>query len=509
MVLGGDGRYFNKEAGQIIIQIAAANGAAKVIMGHNGILSTPAASCVIRALKAYGGFLMTASHNPGGPNADWGIKYNCANGGPAPEALTDSIYKETTKITEIKIAELPEIDFSKIGSLKFDDFEVEVIDSVDEYLKLMKEIYDFDKLKAFVARPDFRMLMDSLHGVTGPYVKRIFVDELGASIDSIVNAVPSEDFGGGHPDPNLTYAHDLVERMFSGADAPDFGAASDGDGDRNMVLGKNFFVNPSDSVAIIAANAKYIPYFVKNGLKGVARSMPTAQALDRVAEKLCVEFFEVPTGWKFFGNLMDAGRCQLCGEESFGTGSDHVREKDGLWAVLAWLSIIAGHNEGHAHLKSVADIVKEHWYTYGRNYFSRYDYEEVDSESANKLMARLNEQSSASSATPLVGSVWAGGKLKVAAASNFEYKDPIDHSVSSNQGIMILFEDGSRIVFRLSGTGSQGATIRVYMEQYVAPDQQDKLTLEASDALKDIVSTALEMSKLVELTGRDKPTVIT
>jgi len=379
--------------------------------------------------------------------------------------------------------------------------QVEIIDSVDIYLDLMKEIFDFPALKKLLARSDFPILVDSLHGVTGRYTTRIFVKELGAPASAVQNNVPLEDFGGGHPDPNLTYAHDLVERLYAKTGAPEFGAASDGDGDRNMVLGKGFFVNPSDSVAIIAANSAAIPYFSKKGgLKGVARSMPTGGALDRVAKKLGVEFFEVPTGWKFFGNLMDAGRCQICGEESFGTGSDHIREKDGLWAVLAWLAIVEYHNRGKDKLVSVADIVKAHWKEYGRNFFSRYDYEEVESDGANKMMAHLTEQ-----LATLPGKKF--GAFEVALADNFSYTDPIDHSVSGNQGIRIIFTDGSRIVYRLSGTGSQGATVRVYYEQYTS--DPSILELDTQDALQPIIKVALELSKLKEFTGREKPTVIT
>eukprot|EP00741_Cyanophora_paradoxa_P018917 tig00021105_g18262.t1 len=501
LVLGGDGRYFNKPASQIIIKMAAANGVKKVIVGQDGILSTPAVSCIIRARKANGGFIMTASHNPGGKNADWGIKYNMSNGGPAPESVTDAIYKLTLSITAVKIAKIPDVDLSKLGSTKFGDFEVEIVDSVDDYLALMKTIFDFDALKKFCSRPDFKILVDSLHGVTGRYTTRIFVQELGAPASSVQNNVPLEDFGGGHPDPNLTYAHDLVEHMYAKDGAPDFGAASDGDGDRNMIMGKHFFVSPSDSVAIIAANANSIPYFKKiGGLKGVARSMPTGAALDRVAKKMGVEFFETPTGWKFFGNLMDAGRCQVCGEESFGTGSDHVREKDGVWAILAWLQILEVANRGKDKLVGVGDVVKAHWKEYGRNFFSRYDYEEVDSESANKVIKHLNDQ-----LPTLPGKTF--GDFTVAAADNYEYTDPIDKSVSKNQGLRIAMTDGSRIVFRLSGTGSAGATIRMYVEQYT--DEPAKLELDTAVALKPIIDLALSLSQLKQFTGREKPTVIT
>ena len=504
IVLGGDGRWFNKEAAQIIIKIAAANGVKKVYVGQDAILATPAASAVIRKRKLYGGLIMSASHNPGGPEEDWGIKFNYNSGEPAPEKITDQIYEETKTISKIlTCSDMPDVDLSKVGEVKFgESFSVEVISCVDDYMELLKEVFDFDLLKSFMSSPSFNFVFDALHAVTGAYAEPILVDALGAKKESLMNCVPMEDFGGGHPDPNLTYAKELVTLMFDKDGKYDFGAASDGDGDRNMILGKNFFITPSDSVAMIAANAQEcIPYF-KGGLKGVARSMPTSGALDRVAAKLDVPFFETPTGWKFFGNLMDAGKCSICGEESFGTGGDHVREKDGMWAVLAWLSILAKKNEGADKFVSVEDIAAAHWKEYGRNFFSRYDYEGCDSESANKMIAYLREEilPNATKGTKM-------GDFTIDYADDFEYTDPIDGSVASKQGVRIVFSDGSRIIFRLSGTGSSGATIRLYIEQYETDEA--KMMIDAQEALKPIIETALEVSKLQEFTGRDKPTVIT
>jgi len=497
LVVGGDGRFYNKQALQLIFKIAAANGVSKVLTGQDGILSTPAVSAIIRGRKAYGGIILTASHNPGGEDKDFGIKWNCANGGPAPESITDAIFQHTLKITEFKTVDLPEVDLSKIGSNNFGSFTVEVIDSVDDYLALLKTIFDFESLKQLVTRPDFKFVYDGMNGVTGPYIQKIFVETLGAPADSVMRFHPLPDFGGAHPDPNLTYAPELVELLYSGK--YEFGAASDGDGDRNMVLGKEFFVSPSDSVAVIAANADLIPYF-KGKITGVSRSMPTGAAIDRVATKHGYEFFEVPTGWKFFGNLMDAGRIQICGEESFGTGSDHIREKDGIWAVLCWLQILAKKNTPGQPLVGVSDVVKQYWTTYGRNFFTRYDYEEVDSASANQMMAHL-EKVIASAAGKQFGA------YTVEKADNFEYNDPIDKSVSKNQGIRFVFTDGSRLIFRLSGTGSSGATIRLYIDQYQA--DPSKVNIEASVALKDLVDVGLDISQLVQFTGRKEPTVIT
>nr|BAP47498.1 phosphoglucomutase [Gentiana triflora] len=503
LVLGGDGRYFNREAAQIIIKISAGNGVDKILVGKDAVMSTPAVSAVIRKRKANGGFIMSASHNPGGPEYDWGIKFNYSSGQPAPESITDQIYGNTLSISEIKLADIPDVDLTQLGITKYGNFTVEVVDPVSDYLELLENVFDFPLLRSLLARPDFRITFDAMHAVTGTYAKPIFVDKLGASSDSLSNAVPLEDFGHGHPDPNLTYAKDLVNIMY-GDNAPDFGAASDGDGDRNMILGKGFFVTPSDSVAIIAANAQEtIPYF-QTGPKGLARSMPTSGALDRVAQKLNVPFYEVPTGWKFFGNLMDAGKLSICGEESFGTGSDHIREKDGIWAVLAWLSIIAYRNKEKAvgeKLVSVSDVVTEHWATYGRNVFSRYDYEECEAEGANKLIDHLREIASSSK----TGDNY--GNYVLQLADDYTYTDPVDGSVVSKQGVRFIFTDGSRIIYRLSGTGSAGATIRIYIEQF-EPDVS-KHSLDAQVALKPLIDLALSLSKLKEFTGREKPTVIT
>lgn len=503
LVLGGDGRYFNREAAQIITKIAAGNGVRKILVGKEGIMSTPAVSAVIRKRKANGGFIMSASHNPGGPEYDWGIKFNYSSGQPAPESITDKIYGNTLSISEIKIADFPDIDLTTTGVSKYGNFTVEVVDPVVDYLELLENVFDFPLISSLLSRPDFRFIFDAMHAVTGAYAKPIFVDKLGASLDSISNGVPLEDFGHGHPDPNLTYAKDLVNVMY-GKDGPDFGAASDGDGDRNMILGRGFFVTPSDSVAIIAANAQEsIPYF-HNGPKGLARSMPTSGALDRVAQKLNLPFFEVPTGWKYFGNLMDAEKLSICGEESFGTGSDHIREKDGIWAVLSWLSIIAYRNKGkkpREKLVSVSDVVKEHWATYGRNFFLRYDYEECESEGANKMIGYLRD---------LISSCRAGdkyGNYVLEFADDFTYTDPVDGSVASKQGVRFVFTDGSRIIFRLSGTGSAGATVRMYIEQFEL--DASKHNLDAQDALRPLIDVALSISKLKEFTGRETPTVIT
>lgn len=525
IVVSGDGRYYSKEAIQIIIKMAAGNGVRSVWVGQNGLLSTPAVSAVVRervgadGSKASGAFILTASHNPGGPNEDFGIKYNMENGGPAPESITDKIYENTTKIKEYLTVELPDVDIAKVGVTTFSvdggTFDVDVFDSASDYVKLMKSIFDFEFIRKLLSSPKFTFCYDALHGVAGAYAKRIFVEELGAKESSLLNCVPKEDFGGGHPDPNLTYAKELVARMGLGKsttqdEPPEFGAAADGDADRNMILGKRFFVTPSDSVAIIAANAvEAIPYF-SAGLKGVARSMPTSAALDVVAKHLNLKFFEVPTGWKFFGNLMDAGLCSVCGEESFGTGSDHIREKDGIWAVLAWLSILAYKNKenlGGEKLVSVEDIVRQHWAAFGRHYYTRYDYENVDAGAAKELMASLVKlQSSLSEVNQIVKGI-RSDVSSVVNADEFEYKDPVDGSISKHQGIRYLFEDGSRLVFRLSGTGSEGATIRLYIEQY--EKDPSKIGRESQEALGPLVEVALKLSKMQEFTGRSAPTVIT
>ncbi|XP_041912228.1 phosphoglucomutase-1 [Alosa pseudoharengus] len=505
VVVGGDGRFFMKDAIQLIVQIAAANGIGRLVIGQNGIMSTPAVSCVIRKIKAVGGIILTASHNPGGPNGDFGIKYNISSGGPAPEGITNKIYEISKGITEYHICPELKVDLSKIGKQTFEvdtfkPFTVEIVDSVESYAEMLREIFDFPALKELLSGSNhINVRLDAMHGVVGPYVKKIVCEELGSPASSAVYCVPSEDFGGHHPDPNLTYAADLVKAMKGGE--YDFGAAFDGDGDRNMVLGKHgFFVNPSDSVAAIAANITCIPYFKKTGVKGLARSMPTSGALDNVAKALKMELYETPTGWKFFGNLMDAGKLSLCGEESFGTGSDHIREKDGLWAVLAWLSILASRKQ------SVEDIMKDHWHKFGRNFFTRYDYEEVESEGAAKMMKELE---AAMSEKSFVGQKFSSGDktYEVGIADNFMYTDPVDGSVSKNQGLRIIFTDGSRIIFRLSGTGSAGATIRLYIDSYEKDPQ--KINQEAQVMLAPLVDIALKVSKLAEKTGRTAPTVIT
>ena len=492
LVLGGDGRYYNLTAIQTILKMAAANGIGRVLVGRAGLLSTPAASCVIRKYKAYGGIVLSASHNPAGPTEDFGIKYNIGNGGPAPEKVTEAIYARSRSIDHYRILPADDLMLDKLGKQQLGDMVVEVIDPVADYAELMESLFDFEAIRALLSNGQFRMRFDAMHAITGPYAQEILVKRLGAPADSLMNAQPLEDFGGGHPDPNLTYAHELVEILF-GKHAPDFGAASDGDGDRNMILGGNFFVTPSDSLAILAANATLVPGY-RNGIAGIARSMPTSQAADRVAEALNIPCYETPTGWKFFGNLLDAGKVTLCGEESFGTGSDHVREKDGLWAVLFWLNLLA------ARKQSVAEIVSEHWQRFGRNYYSRHDYEGVPTEGANKLIDTLRAQF-----TALVGKTY--GAYTVAFCDDFAYTDPIDQSVSIQQGIRIGFTDGSRIVFRLSGTGTEGATLRVYLERYEADTV--KQGLDGQVALADLIKIADDIAGIRKHTGRDKPTVIT
>jgi len=498
LVIGGDGRYHNRQAIQTIISMAAANGFARVLIGQGGILSTPAASHVIRKYKSFGGMVLSASHNQGGVNGDFGIKYNINNGGPAPEKITDEVFAKSKVISEYKVSDLPTVDIDTIGEKNFEgmvaghSFTVQVIDAVQDYADLMQSLFDFKAIKQLLAS-GFEMKFDAMHAVTGPYAKEIFVNRLNAPIESLMNCEPSEDFGGGHPDPNLTYAEDLVNIMFAGEDALDFGAASDGDGDRNMILGQNFFVTPSDSLAVLAANATLVPAYA-TGIAGVARSMPTSGAVDRVAAKFNVPCFETPTGWKFFGNLMDAGKVTLCGEESFGTSSNHVREKDGLWAVLFWLNIIAAKKMG------VEAILKAHWLEYGRNVYSRHDYEAIPTEAANSVIAHIKSQFSSLPNQKF-------GHYTVKLCDDFSYHDSIDGSVSNNQGIRILFTDGSRIVFRLSGTGTEGATLRIYLEAY-EPDST-KHHLDAQVALAEMIQIALQISQLVEKTGRVAPTVIT
>ncbi|XP_018044394.1 PREDICTED: phosphoglucomutase [Atta colombica] len=507
LVVGGDGRFYVREAVTKIIRIAAANGVRKLIVGQNGILSTPAVSTIIRKYKTQGGIVLTASHNPGGPDADFGIKFNCDNGGPAPDNVTNKIYEITKTLQSYKIIPDISIDIDKVQSVSIEvdgrPFIVDIIDSVKDYVEFMKEIFDFASIRKLLQgsadKPAFKILINSMNGVTGPYVKQIFSTELGVDETSLVNIKPLEDFGGLHPDPNLTYAKDLVNAIKEGP--YDFGAAFDGDGDRNMILGKKaFFVTPSDSLAVLAANLKLIPYFQKTGVKGYARSMPTAAAIDRVAVKNGVKFFEVPTGWKYFGNLMDAGNLSLCGEESFGTGSDHIREKDGVWACLAWLNVIAGLG------KSVENILLDHWKVYGRNFFTRYDYENCDSACADKMMQSIE---TLVEKPDFIGKQlqYEGKEYIVKQVDNYSYTDSVDGSKATKQGLRILFADGSRIVFRLSGTGSSGATIRMYIDSY----ENDPVTFEkdAQLVLKPLINIALELSELCQHTGRNAPTVIT
>jgi len=490
-VVGGDGRYFNQPAIQTILKMAAGNGAAGVIVGQNGLLSTPAASHLIRLNKVDGGLILSASHNPGGIDEDFGVKYNIGNGGPAPEAVTDAIFAHTQSLSEYRIAKLPDIDLGRIGAASLGEMQVKVVDPVADYQALMERLFDFAKIRALFAG-GFTMRFDAMHAVTGPYATAILEGALGARKGSVVNAVPLPDFGGGHPDPNPVWAKPLMDLMMSDA-APDFGAASDGDGDRNMIVGRGVYVTPSDSLAVLAANAHLAPGY-KAGLAGIARSMPTSAASDRVAAKLGIEAFETPTGWKFFGNLLDAGRVTICGEESAGTGSNHVREKDGLWAVLLWLNILAERRQ------PVAEIMAAHWQSYGRDYYSRHDYEAIPLAAATSLMEGLGARLPA-----LEGQVFAG--LTVKKADAFAYLDPVDGSVSENQGLRIYFAGGARAVLRLSGTGTEGATLRIYLEQYAPPAGNHGL--DAQDALSKPVAAVAEISQLAALTGRTTPDVMT
>ena len=491
LVLGGDGRYGNLRAINVILRMAAAHGLSKVIITTDGILSTPAASNLIRKREAIGGIILSASHNPGGPNGDFGVKVNGANGGPTPGSFTDAVFECTKSLEQYAIVEAPELSLGTPGTHHIGAMEVEIIDGVDDFVALMQQLFDFDQIRGLL-RNDVPLAFDAMHAVTGPYAKRVFEDLLGAPASSVRNGIPLEDFGGGHPDPNLTYAHDLADLLLKGDDYR-FGAACDGDGDRNMILGHHCFVNPSDSLAVLTANATLAPAYA-SGLAGVARSMPTSSAVDVVAKELGIECFETPTGWKFFGNLLDAGRITLCGEESFGTGSNHVREKDGLWAVLFWLQILA------VRRCSVADIMSSHWERFGRHYYSRHDYEAVPTDAAHGLYDRLEGL-----LPGLIGQPFAG--RTITGADNFSYTDPVDQSVTQGQGLRILLEDGSRVVVRLSGTGTKGATIRVYLESYV-PSSGD-LHQDPQIALADMISSINSLAEIQQRTGMDCPTVIT
>ena len=491
LVVGGDGRYFNREVVDLILRMAAANGVSRAIVGRGGLLSTPAVSHLIRSRGAAGGLLLTASHNPGGPTEDFGLKYNIANGGPAPEGVTDAIYARSREIDRYRVLEAAAVDIDREGSSVLGGMTVEVVDPVAAYAELMESLFDFAAIRAMAAE-GFTLSFDAMHAITGPYAVEILERRLGFAPGSVVHGEPLEDFGGHHPDPNLVHAHELYARMM-GPNAPDFGAASDGDGDRNLIIGRDRFVTPSDSLAVLAANAHLAPAYAA-GLKGLARSMPTSAAVDRVGEALGIPVYETPTGWKFFGNLLDAGMATLCGEESAGTGSDHVREKDGLWAVLLWLNVLA------ARRLSVDEIVQDHWARFGRNYYARHDYEGVDLDAANSLVSTLR------AALPtLPGRAF--GDLRVRNADDFAYADPVDGSATSGQGIRILFEGGSRIVMRLSGTGTVGATLRVYMERFEPPTGD--LTRDPSEALAALAEAADEIAQIRERTGRAAPDVIT
>jgi len=491
LVLGGDGRYFNDQATQTILKMSAANGLSKLIIGQSELLSTPAASNLIRQRQADGGIILSASHNPAGADEDFGMKFNTANGGPATEDVTERIFAESQILESYQIVDAPDLDLSILGNQQLGQMVIEIVDPVSDYHALMKTLFDFDAIRDLLAG-GFSITVDAMHAVTGPYAKAIIETDLGAPEGSVLNAVPLADFGGGHPDPNPVWAKELMITMFAD-DAPDFGAAMDGDGDRNMILGRGCYVTPSDSLAVLAANAQLAPGY-EGGLAGVARSMPTSRAVDRVAEKLGIDAFETPTGWKFFGNLMDAGKATLCGEESAGTGSDHVREKDGLWAILLWLNVLA------VRKQSVAQIMTEHWTEYGRHYYSRHDYEGVDVARANEMMATLGDSLGTLPGTEIEG-------LIIQTVDDFSYSDPVDQMVSSNQGIRIIFEDGARIVLRLSDTGTVGATLRVYLERY--ENNPELLQQDPQLALAPIIRTAEQIAQIQKFTGRNTPDVKT
>ncbi len=492
LVIGGDGRYYNREAIQIIIRMAVANRFSRLLVGQGGIFSTPAASCIIRNYKTCGGIILSASHNPGGPTEDFGIKFNIENGGPAPEKFTNTIFEHTLNIENYLTIEADDINLDQKGTCQLGETTIEIIDPVDDYANLMASIFDFDRIGSLLTQDTFHICFDAMHAVSGPYGKEIIETRLGAPKDSVINAVPLTDFGGGHPDPNLLHANELVS-LVNADNQITFAAASDGDGDRNMVLGKNFYINPCDSLAILAANAHLIPGY-RDGLAGIARSMPTSRAVDRVAKVLGIDCYETPTGWKFFGNLLDAGKITLCGEESFGTGSDHIREKDGLWAVLFWLNLIA------VKKQSPASIVKAHWKQYGRDYFTRHDYEGVDSDSAHQMIKQLEEKLS-----ELPGKTFNG--LQIESADNFSYNDPVDGSISSSQGLRIFFSTGERLVLRLSGTGTQGATLRVYLDCF--KDNNTLIEQDTQKALAPLITAANEIAGIQKFTGRNAPDVIT
>jgi len=492
LLVGGDGRFYNRTAIQIIIRMAAAHGVKQVLVAQNGILSTPAASCIIRRYKAQGALILSASHNPGGPDKDFGIKYNVSNGGPAPESVTEAIYQKSLTIQAYKILESEDIDLSAICLYTRSNTQVNVIDTMTDYCHLMQDLFDFDAISKLLKSKAFSMRFDAMHAVTGPYAKKIFEQILGAKTGTVINGIPQEDFAGGHPDPNPIHAAQLVN-LTQGDNGIDFAAASDGDGDRNMILGKNFFVTPSDSLAIIVANAHLMTGYQK-GISGVARSMPTSQALDQVAKKLNIPCYETPTGWKFFGNLLDHGKIVFCGEESFGTSSDHIREKDGIWAVLSWLNLLA------IKQTSVATIVQKHWQNFGRNYYTRHDYEGINSQAADKLMQHLRAQCGSSMKTHI-------GNKHIRLIDDFSYKDPIDQSISVHQGIRFLFDDDSRIIFRLSGTGTDGATLRVYLESYET--DITKQQLETADVMQPLVILAQELAQITAFTGRTEASLVT
>lgn len=491
LVVGGDGRYFNREAIQIALKIAAANGFARIVVGRGGFLSTPAASNVIRQRKAIGGLVLSASHNPGGPDGDFGVKFNVANGGPAPEGFTEAAFARSKAIDAYRIADAPDVDLDRLGETRLHEAIIEIIDPVADYQALMEQLFDFDRIRGLF-RSGFRFRFDAMGAITGPYGVAIFEKALGAGAGCVLNPTPLPDFGGHHPDPNLVHAAHLYEAAMR-ADGPDLSAASDGDGDRNLIIGKSCFVSPSDSLAIIAANAHLAPGYA-SGIAGVARSMPTSGAADRVARKLGVNIYETPTGWKFFGNLLDAGLVTVCGEESAGTGSNHVREKDGVWAVLMWLNILAVRGG------SVLDLMRAHWGEYGRNFYVRHDYEEIDADRAADLMASLRGRLGSLAGQSVQGK-------RIAKADEFEYLDPVDGSLSANQGVRIMFEDESRIVYRLSGTGTVGATLRVYLETF-EPDQSRHI-LDVADVMAPLASAASQIADISLHTGRTAPDVIT